>query len=130
MLACLCPNGPNRYDGAAPPSLLLVATAGGIGMLQREAPGRDWCLAGTMLPGVHATTLATVSTGIFAGSHGDGIFFSADGGKDWEPCNEGMTARDVYCLAAVEQDGRATLYAGTEPAALFRSRDLGRTWLE
>jgi photosystem II stability/assembly factor-like uncharacterized protein len=130
MLACLCPNGPNRYDGAGPPSLLFVATAGGIGMIKRDAPGRDWCLAETMLPGVHATTLATVGTGIFAGTHGDGIFFSADGGKHWEPRNEGVNARDVYCLAAVEQDGRATLYAGTEPAALFRSRDFGRTWLE
>ena len=39
MLACLCPNGLNRYDGARPPRLLLVATASGISVLERDAPG-------------------------------------------------------------------------------------------
>jgi photosystem II stability/assembly factor-like uncharacterized protein len=132
MLACLCPNGLNRYDGTRPPSRLLVATASGISVLERDAPGREWRLAEIMLPGVHATTLATVpgGAGIFAGTHGDGIFFNADGGKRWEPRNEGMTSKDVYSLAAIEQDGGVTLYAGTQPASLFRSRDLGRTWLE
>src|SRR6516225_2124378 len=124
MLACLCPNGRNRYDGARPPSRLLVATASGISVLERDSPDRKWRLAETMLPGVHATTLAIVpsGTGMFAGTHGDGIFFSADGGKRWEPRNEGMTTKDVYSLAAVEQDGGVTLYAGTQPALLFRSR--------
>ena len=41
-----------------------------------------------------------------------------------------MTSQDVYSLAAVEQDAGLTLYAGTQPALLFRSRDLGRKWVE
>ena len=132
MLACLCPNGRNRYDGARPPSRLLVATASGISVLERDSPSCNWRLAETMLPGVHATTLAIVpgGAGMFAGTHGDGIFFSADDGRRWEPRNGGMTSQDVYSVAAVELDGGVTLYAGTQPAMLFRSRDVGRNWVE
>ena len=132
MLACLCPNGRNRYDGEEPPRRLLVATASGISALERNAPGQDWCLAEITLAGVHATTLGLSpgGAGLFAGTHGDGIFFSADDGKRWEARNAGLTSKDIYSLAAVEQDGAVTLYAGTQPAMLFRSRDLGRNWIE
>ena len=83
-----------------------------------------------MLPGVHATTLTLVPSGagMFAGTHGDGIFFSADGGKHWEQRDHGMSSKDVYSLAAVEHGDGITVYAGTQPASLFRSRDLGRSW--
>jgi photosystem II stability/assembly factor-like uncharacterized protein len=132
MLSCLCPNGLNRYDGSAPPRRLLVATASGVCVLERDVAGRAWSLTETMLAGVHATTLATVprGSGLFVGTHGDRIFFSADGGKRWQPRNQGMTSEDVYSLAAIEQDGGVTLYAGTQPASLFRSRDLGQNWAE
>ena len=132
MLTCLCPNGLNRYDGAGPPSRLFVATASGISVLERNSPNRNWRLAGTMLPGVHATTLTLVpsDTGMFAGTHGDGIFFSTDSGDHWEQRNHGMSSKDVYSLAAVEQEDGITVYAGTQPASLFRSRDFGRSWAE
>ena len=61
MLACLCPNGLNRYDGMAPPRRLFVATASGISVLERDAPGQAWHLAETTLAGVHVTTLAMVA---------------------------------------------------------------------
>lgn len=132
MLVCLCPNGLNRYDGAQPPSQLLVATASGICVVERRTPSKDWRLGDIMLPGTHATTLAVLpaGSGMFAGTHGDGIFFSADNGKHWEPRDEGVTSKDVYSLAAVEQNGGVTLYAGTQPASLYRSRDLGQKWSE
>jgi photosystem II stability/assembly factor-like uncharacterized protein len=132
MIVCLCPNGLNRYDGAQPPCRLLVATASGISELKRDAPHEGWRLTEIMLAGVHATTLAVVpgEAGLLAGTHGDGIFFSADNGKRWEPRNEGVTSKDVYSLAAIEQERGVTLYAGTQPAMLFRSRDFGRNWVE
>jgi photosystem II stability/assembly factor-like uncharacterized protein len=132
MLACLCPNGLNRYDGSDPLTCVLVATASGISVLERDAAEKPWRLGENLLPGVHATTLALLpnGTGLFAGTHGDGIFFSADGGRHWQPRNDGVTSKDVYSLSAVEQDGGITLYAGTQPASLFRSRDVGRTWTE
>ena len=40
MLACLSPNGMNRYDGASAPDRLLVATSSGVTTLAREAAAR------------------------------------------------------------------------------------------
>lgn len=36
MLACLSPNGMNRYDGTSAPDQLLVATSSGVATLARE----------------------------------------------------------------------------------------------
>ena len=131
MLACLSPNGLNRYDGASAPTRLLVATANGVSALERGAAGAAWRPAGTQLAGLHATTLTTLPgrPGVVAGTHGDGIFFSADGAR-WEPRNAGLSILDVYSVAAIAEEGGITLYAGTQPASLFKSRDLGRSWAE
>jgi photosystem II stability/assembly factor-like uncharacterized protein len=130
MLACLSPNGMNRYDGASAPDRLLVATSKGVATLARDAGGA-WREAGTALAGLHATTLTTLPgrPGIVVGTHGDGVFFSEDGAR-WEERNAGLTIKDVYTTAAVAEDGGITLYAGTQPASLFKSRDLGRSWTE
>jgi photosystem II stability/assembly factor-like uncharacterized protein len=132
MLACLSPNGMNRFDGASPPTRLLVATSDGVNVLERGAPGAAWRASGTTLPKTHATTLATLpgKDGVFVGTHGDGVFYSADGGKIWEQRNTGLSITDVYSLASVARDGGITLYAGTQPASMFRSRDLGAHWEE
>jgi len=63
--------------------------------------------------------------GIFVGTHGDGVLFSEDGAR-WEERNSGLAIKDVYTLASVAEAGSITLYAGTQPAALFKSRDLAR----
>jgi photosystem II stability/assembly factor-like uncharacterized protein len=132
MLVCLSPNGLNRYDGTSAPTQLLVATANGVTLLERDARGGGWTAAASGLAGMHATTLTTLPgrPGVFVGTHGDGVLFSADGVGGWEPRNEGLTLHDVYSLTAVAQDGGVTLYAGTQPASLFRSRDLGQSWQE
>ena len=39
MLACLSPNGMNRYDGASAPDRLLAATSNGVTTLARESSG-------------------------------------------------------------------------------------------
>ncbi|HXQ54193.1 MAG TPA: hypothetical protein VN802_24065 [Stellaceae bacterium] len=132
MLACLSPNGMNRFDGKSAPSRLLVATSKGVSVLERSAPGAEWRPAGTTLTETHATTLTTVpgQAGVFAGTHGDGVFYSADGGAHWEQRNNGLAIKDVYSIAANARDGGITLYAGTQPASLFRSRDLGKSWEE
>ena len=130
MLACLSPNGMNRYDGASAPDRLLVATSSGVTTLARESSGA-WRKAGTALAGLHATTLTTLPgrPGIFVGTHGDGVLFSEDGAR-WEERNSGLAIKDVYTVASVAEAGVITLYAGTQPAALFKSRDLGQSWSE
>src|SRR5260370_17129529 len=130
MLACLSPNGMNRYDGASAPDRLLVATSSGVTTLARESSGA-WRKTGTALAGLHATTLTTLPgrPGIFVGTHGDGVLFSEDGAR-WEERNSGLAFKNVYTVASVAQAGGIALYAGTQPAALFKSPDLGQTSTE
>jgi photosystem II stability/assembly factor-like uncharacterized protein len=131
MDACLSPNGQNRFDGAAQPNRLFVATATGVAILERAAPAAPWRLAATTLDGHHVSTMTLLpgGAGILAGTHGDGIFGSADG-KVWEARDHGLRLRDIYTLAAVVENGTTVVYAGTEPASLFKSLDLGRSWHE
>ena len=80
---------------------------------------------------MHATTLTTLPgrPGIFVGTHGDGVLFSEDGVR-WEERNSGLAFKDVYTVTSVAEAGGITLYAGTQPAALFKSCDLGQGWSE
>ncbi len=66
---------------------------------------------------------------ILAGSYGNGLSRSADGGRTWSPANSGLTASAFRCIAPDPLQPGAIL-AGTEPGRLFRSADGGRTWQE
>jgi hypothetical protein len=66
---------------------------------------------------------------ILAGSYGNGLSRSEDGGHSWSPANTGLTASAFRCIAPDPLNPGALL-AGTEPARLFRSADGGRTWQE
>ena len=61
---------------------------------------------------------------VLAGTN-DGVYRSADGGRRWQRI--GLEGRQVLELMPAPRDPR-TVYAGTVPAALFRSRDGGATW--
>jgi photosystem II stability/assembly factor-like uncharacterized protein len=66
---------------------------------------------------------------ILAGSYGNGLYRSEDGGDTWSPANAGLTASAFRCIAPDPLQPGALL-AGTEPARLFRSADGGQTWRE
>jgi hypothetical protein len=61
---------------------------------------------------------------LFAGA-ADGVYRSGDGGRSWK--RSGIEGCDVWHLTAMPGDPR-TLYAGTQPAHMFRSDDGGDTW--
>ncbi|MGH2995047.1 MAG: WD40/YVTN/BNR-like repeat-containing protein, partial [Gaiellaceae bacterium] len=61
-----------------------------------------------------------------AGSRGQGVFRSADGGTTWDHLD--FPQPDVFSLAVSAADG--AVYAGCEPSMLFRSRDEGESWEE
>jgi photosystem II stability/assembly factor-like uncharacterized protein len=132
MLACLSPNGQNRFNGPYAPVRLLVATEHGVSVLERPSPKGAWRQVANTLPNSHATTLATLpgQSGVFVGTHGDGVFFSIDQGATWEPRNDGLAIKDVYSVASVARKDGTIVYAGTQPAHLFESRDLGQSWSE
>ena len=63
---------------------------------------------------------------VFAGAD-DGIYKSVDGGKSFEHLDSPMNKMDVWKIAFDPADPD-TMFAGTRPAALFRSKDGGREW--
>ncbi|MGH7047279.1 MAG: WD40/YVTN/BNR-like repeat-containing protein [Stellaceae bacterium] len=63
---------------------------------------------------------------VFAGAD-DGIYKSQDGGQKFARLDSPMNKMDVWKIAFDPADPD-TIYAGTRPAALFRSTDGGRQW--
>ena len=64
---------------------------------------------------------------VLAGSYGNGLFRSTDGGASWSHVDAGLTAPALRCFVP-GPDG--ALLAGTEPARIFRSEDAGASWRE
>lgn len=66
---------------------------------------------------------------ILAGTYGDGIYRSDDGGRTWSQSNEGLTSTALRTIAPdpVQPDA---LICGTEPGRAFRSHDGGHSWTE
>lgn len=63
---------------------------------------------------------------LFAGAD-DGLYRSSDGGQSFEHIDSPMNKMDVWKIAFDPGDPD-TIFAGTRPAALFRSTDGGRRW--
>jgi photosystem II stability/assembly factor-like uncharacterized protein len=130
MAACVSPNGLNTYALDGPTPQLLVGTAQGISILERGTGA--WSVAGRALEGQHISSLLFEPSrgGLFAGVHKGGLHFSPDGGRSWETRMNGIGIEHVFSLAAANENGQVVLYAGTEPAHLFRSTDYGESWQE
>ena len=132
--AMLSPNGEQTTQGEGPAARLLVATVKGVVTLERPSPGATWVRADDSIADLHVSSLLFEpgSGKLFAGAHGDGgVWVSDDGeGASWRPVANGLTSPDVYSLAARRSGDAVTIFAGVEPATLFRSDDLGENWRE
>ena len=102
----------------------------GSGVWVSPDAGDGWRRVGRGLSGesrvyglaVHPRETRTV----FAGAD-DGLYKSRDGGQSFEHIDSPMNAMDVWKIAFDPTDPD-TMFAGTRPAALFRSTDGGRQW--
>lgn len=132
MTLGLTHGGSNVYASSGPSNELLVGTKHGVAVLERTAPGASWRLAQRALPDLHISSIVFEprSGTAFAGAFFDWVYASADGGRTWERRSNGLSVNDVYSLACVRLNGRPRLYAGTQPAHLFYSDDLGGSWTE
>ena len=53
---------------------------------------------------------------VYAGTEGEGMFKTTDGGGSWAPMNSGLPAGDVELFAlAIDPTSPRTIYAGTAP---------------
>ena len=99
----------------------IVGTAQGIFVVDAAGGGSSPSLAG---PSVRH--LSRINGKCLAGSTA-GIFRSGDGGRTWQA--SGIGDREVWDVTAAPGDPE-TLYAVTEPAGVFLSRDAGASWTE
>ena len=117
--------------------LVLVGTKKGTFILKSDAARRDWDLSGPFCatwPIQHA--IADPATGTIYAAGGDAwfgpaVWKSTDLGETWTHSSEGLAydegeepIKAVWSLA----QGDGVLYAGVEPAGLFKSTDGGVTW--
>jgi photosystem II stability/assembly factor-like uncharacterized protein len=131
MAICLSHSGQAIYSASAPSDELFVGTTDGVFLLARDSGGA-WKNVGHSLNGYHVCSLLIEpsSGAMFAATHNGGIAVSRDSGRTWSFCNQGLTSLNAYSVACSKAGGRARIYAGTEPAHLFVSEDLGASWRE
>ena len=129
---CLSTGGRNFAASREAPLQLLVATADGIHEFRRASADAPWVATGqVMLKGTHPCTLSYEPRSglLFAGLHfKGGVQVSSDMGKTWSARNTGLQSEHIYSFAIQYVGDRTVLYAGTEPAMIYRSDDLGQNW--
>lgn len=117
--------------------LVLIGTKKGAFIASSDGSRSAWTLEGPFCetwPMNHV--IADPATGIVYGAGGNewfgpAVWRSADFGKSWTHSSDGLAypsgeepVKTVWSLAA----NGGTLYAGVQPAGLFRSEDEGRSW--
>jgi hypothetical protein len=111
------------------PALVLAGSSGAV--LRSEDSCSSWQVTAVGDPPAEVTALAAGTDGIlYAGTAEDGVFFSADRGKNWLCWNFGLLDLHVFSLAILPAaDGAYEVLAGTE-TGIFVSFDRGRSWRE
>jgi len=132
MAIGLSHGGSTIYSSPSPSSEVLVGTREGVVTIERPASGSEWRVNHRALTDKHISAIIKEpESGLtFAGAFSGSVHVSADNGKTWELRGNGLTETNVYSLASRRVNGRARLFAGTEPAHLFASDDLGLNWSE
>lgn len=131
MATGLSHGGTNVYSSKERSRQLWVGTQDGLVLFERGDNGQ-WREAQRALRGQHISAIIFEPTSgtMFAGAFFGSVHASADGGKTWERRDNGIAFHDVYSLASHVVDGKVRVYAGTQPAHLFVSEDLGQHWNE
>jgi hypothetical protein len=123
--------GENVYTSDSRSDTVLVGTGNGVARLERS--GSQWQVTHRALEGLHISAIATDPDSgvfaVFAGAFFKGVHASTDGGSTWQRCDDGLIHQDVFSVAVKKlPNGKTRVYAGTEPANLFQSDDLGGHW--
>jgi photosystem II stability/assembly factor-like uncharacterized protein len=115
---------------------LLIGTRKGSFILDGDGARDEWRLSGPLCEGWPIHDVSQAADGaIYAGGgspwYGPAVWRSHDGGTTWAPFSDGLTYGDdgpkiatVWNVTPVD----GVVYAGVEPAGLFRSDDGGQTW--
>lgn len=123
---------------------LLVGTKKGGFLYTSDEKRQRWELSDPILPGwsiyhMAGDTRRTPPRLYAAANHwawGPSVARSDDGGKTWDyvsqglgfPQDMGVAAQNVWNVQPGHTSEPGVVYAGTQPAGLFRSEDWGDTW--
>lgn len=88
-----------------------------LAIFQRERPIPERVIA-------HKTPVA-YDTALYAGTNGNGVFRSQDGGASWRDRNEGLADLTIRALLV---DRAGTVYAGTAAGGPYRRGDAEDRW--
>ncbi|MGZ8812159.1 MAG: WD40/YVTN/BNR-like repeat-containing protein, partial [Thermoanaerobaculia bacterium] len=125
--------------------LLLVGTMKGLFVLRANKKRAKWETGGPYFPGSAVYAVAYDGRArrhrIWAGPqsmHWGGLLRSSDNfGRTWTnpeeanvkfPTATGAALKQIWQVVPGRESERDTLYCGVEPAALFVSRDAGKSW--
>ena len=128
MFVCLSPGGQLLTHGETAGDKLLVGTVDGVFSFRRD--DGSWRQDNVHLPGKHVSAVIfEPKTGtLLAGTYGREIYASSDQGGTWEKRDSGIGDKEIYSLATQLVEGKPRVYAGTQPAHLYYSDDLGKSW--
>lgn len=133
MAIALTHGGTTVYTSPSRSDEILVGTFGGVMIIGRIDGGTGWEVIHRALPDHYISSIVEEPESglLFAGAFGEGsVHVSADNGRTWELRDSGIKEKDVYTVATAKVDGKVRMFAGTEPARLFFSDDLGLNWEE
>jgi photosystem II stability/assembly factor-like uncharacterized protein len=109
---------------------IYLATEQGLGLIERS--GDKW-QGKVQLEDENVQCVAVdsnINHLVYCGTLGNGVFRSDDAGVSWHPCtalaNQKVTSLAI--LGTEDAKGPGIIYAGTEPSAIYRSINGGRTW--
>lgn len=106
--------------------MLIIATEDGV-VVAQQGDG-DWRQVRRSLTARQVSSLSVQNGNILAGT-ADGVFRSDDLGQTWRMASDGLSVPKIRWVVH-HPDASGTVLAGTEPAAIFVSRDGGRLWRE
>jgi hypothetical protein len=125
---------------------LLVGTRKGGFVLRTDARRMKWIVEGPLFPGrqVHHFIRDSRDGGdaLFAATFNDWFGSddqrSTDGGRTWKPTeggvryaeDAGLSVKCIWNICPGRASEPGVVYAGVDPAGLFRSEDGGATWAE
>ncbi len=122
--------------------MVLVGTKKGAFVLESDQERQRWDLRGPYLQGQNVMHMSfDPRSGILFAAVGDPwfgsrVYRSMDFGNTWEeptsapafPAGSGLTLEKIWHVEPGRPEEPGVVYAGVEPAALFKSADDGQTW--
>jgi len=110
------------------PRVVYAGTSDAVkqGIYKHTACGGGWTQAG--LGGRSVYAIAVAPNGwVYAGTYGDYVHRSTDGGANWTRLSMGLGEQYIYALAAHPTNAQV-LYAGALTRGIFKTSNGGDTW--